>query len=141
MGFDNCRDAATGTEISTHMRPDRIAGFHNIFQDAIRDVLLKDPKIAVAEEIFFVRLQFQAAFARHVPKCDHTEVWQTRLWADGGEFRVVNYNFIDRKLILPRLDGRKGEIEAGLGMFVCVASRGVCHIFLLYEIATPPQEA
>lgn len=51
-GPDYSRDAASWTEISLNFAPDRVGRLHNIVKNAVADVLLKDPQIAIAEQVF-----------------------------------------------------------------------------------------
>jgi len=104
-----------------HDGPHRIGGLHYIFQHLVHDVFLENAKVAVAEQILFQRLEFEAALAGHVTDGEHAEVGQAGFGAHRGEFRIVDENFVARKLVLPGFNGRKGEIEAGLGVFVGVA--------------------
>ena len=113
--------AAAGAEFAAHYGPDRVAGFHNIFEDLVDDVLLEDAEVAVAEEVFLERFEFEAAAAGHVANGERTEVGQTGLGADGSELRIVDDDFVAGKLILPGFDGGKGEIEAGLCVVVGIA--------------------
>ena len=49
------------------------------------------------------------------------EVGQAGLGADGGKLGIVDDDFVAGKLVLPGLDGGKGEVEPGLGVIVGVA--------------------
>src|SRR5580692_9379381 len=44
----------------------RTAGFHDIAQESIHHVFLKDPQVAIREHIHLERFQFQTQFVRHV---------------------------------------------------------------------------
>ena len=114
-------NAAPGTELATHHGPDRITSLVHVFKDLIDDVLLENPKIAVTKEVLFDRLEFEATVAGHVADGENAEVGEPCFGADGGEFRIVDLDFIAGKLILPGFNGRKGEVETGLGVIVGVA--------------------
>ena len=47
-----------------------------VLQDAVDDVLLKNPQVAISEQVFLQRLQLQAAAVGHVADGDHAEVRQ-----------------------------------------------------------------
>ena len=120
-GFDGGGDAAAGAEFAADDGPDGIAGFHHVFEDLVDDVFLEDAEVAVAEEIFLKRFEFEAAGAGHVANGEVAEVGQAGLGADGGEFGIVDDDFVVGELILPGLDFGEFEVEAGLGVIVGVA--------------------
>src|SRR5579863_3631237 len=72
--FDRGRDAAPGAKLAVHHSPDRIARFHDVFQHLIDDIFLEDAEIAVTEQIFLQRLQFEAALAWHVADVQPAEI-------------------------------------------------------------------
>ena len=114
-------DAAAGTEDSVDYGPDGVGGFDDVFEHLVDDVFLKDAEVAVTEEVLLERLQFEAAFARHVADGEHAEVGEAGFGAHGGEFGVVNDDFVAGKLVFPCFDGGESEVEAGLGVVVSVA--------------------
>ena len=118
--LDDRRNAAAGPELPLDDGLYRVAGLHHILQHLIDDVLLKDSEIAIGEQIFLHRLQFEAAVARHVTHRVRAKVGETGLWTDRGEFRVVNQNLATRELILPRFNGGEVAIETSSGMLVGV---------------------
>jgi hypothetical protein len=122
--FDDCRNAAAGAEVSFDVGPNGIAGLHNVFEDLVDDILLEDAEIAVGEEIFLPRLEFEAALTRHVAELDDAEVGQSGLGTDRGKLGIVDEDFVGRELVLPGFDRGKGEVEAGLGVLVGVARDG-----------------
>ena len=54
-------------------------GAHHVFEYAVDDVLLKDAQVAVLEEVFLQRLQFQAALVGHVADGQDAEVREAGL--------------------------------------------------------------
>src|SRR4051794_27358036 len=121
FGFYIGGDAAAGAEFSADYGPDGLAGFHDVFEDLVDDVLLKDAEVAVAEEVFLKGFELETASARHVTDCEVAEVGKACFGADGGEFGVVDDDLVAGKLVLPGFDFRKFEVESGLGVIVGVA--------------------
>lgn len=119
--FNGCAYAAAWTEFTFHNSPHRIASLHDVCQDLVHDVLLKDAEVAVTEEILFERFQFQTAIARHVADGQNPKVGQAGLGANRGQLRIVDLNFVSGKLILPGPDGRKSKVQPGLGVLVGVS--------------------
>jgi hypothetical protein len=103
-----------------HHRPDRIAGFYDILEDLVNDVLLENAKVSITEEILLKRFQFEATLARHVADSEHAKIRKAGLGANRSEFRIVNGDFVARELILPRLNFWKCEIESSLCVIVGV---------------------
>src|SRR5580692_1557448 len=136
-GFDGGSDAAAGAEHALDHCPDRIGGLHDVFQNLVDDVLLEDAQIAIAEQIFLERLQFQASGPGHVADGEQAKVGQAGLGANRGQFRIVDEDLVARKLISPGLNCREGEVESGLGVFVGVGLLEG-HIWLLYRERPSP---
>ena len=80
--FNNGGDAAARTKLPTNCRPHRITGLHDILQHLVDDVFLEDSEVAVGEQIFLVRLQFEAFLARLISQENDAEIRQTGLWTD-----------------------------------------------------------
>jgi len=120
-GFDDGGDAAARTEVADYFGPDRVAGFDDVVEDLVDDVLLKDAEVAVGEEIFFEGLQLEAGLARHVSDGDAAKVRQTGLGTDAGELGIVDEDFVGAELVAPGFDGGKFDVEAGFGVVVGVA--------------------
>jgi len=131
-GFYYGGDAATGAEVALDYGPDWIAGFYYVFEDLVGDVLLEDAEIAIAEEVFLIGLELDAALARHVAQGNRSEVGQAGLGADGGEFRIVDEDLVTGKLIGPCFNGRKCEVEPCFRVLVCV-TLFECHRTILVE--------
>ena len=129
-------DTAARPEFALHFRPFRSSGPHYVFQYAVDDVLLEDPDIAIAGQIFLQRLQFQAILVGHVADPQDAEVGQTSLRAYGCEFWDVDHDFVVGELIRPGLDFGKSDIQTGLGMLRRVA-RAFCHAFIVAAGGAP----
>src|SRR5579884_580905 len=112
--FNGGSNSSAWAEDSAHHCPFGISGAYYIVQNSVDDVFLKDAEIAVAGQIFFQRLQLQAAFARHVAQCEHAEIGESGFRTDGCEFRNINLDFVSRELVRPGLDFREIEIESRL---------------------------
>src|ERR1039458_7827286 len=86
-----CRDRAAQPaarrEIPDHRGRHRAGGLHHVAEHAVHHVLLKDAEIPVGQQVHFVRLQLQAAFAGDIPQRDAAEIGKTGLGADRSEFR------------------------------------------------------
>jgi hypothetical protein len=120
-GFDFGGDAAARAEVAVDDGPHRVAGFHHVFENLINDVFLKYAEIAVAEEVFLERFEFEATGARRVADGEVAEVGQAGFGTNRGQFRVVDDDLVAGKLILPCLDFRKPKIETGFCMIVGIA--------------------
>jgi hypothetical protein len=77
----------------------------------VDDVFLKDAQVAIVQQIFLERFQLQAQLARHVTDFQHAKIRQAGFWADGGELRHVNQDFISGKLVGPGIDFREVMVE------------------------------
>ena len=134
-GFDNSGDSAAGAEIAYDFGPYGIAGFHDVVENLVDDVLLEDAEIAEGEEIFLEGFEFEAGLAGHVADGDATEVGQAGLGADRGELGIVDEDLVGLELIAPGFDGRKFDVEAGFCVVVCVAG-GFVFGFVLFGHAS-----
>ena len=120
-GFDDGGDAAAGAEVADDFGPDGVAGFDDVVEDLVDDVLLKDAEVAVSEEILLEGLEFEAGLAGHVADGEAAEVGKAGLGADGGELGVVDEDLVGFELIAPGFDGGEFCVEASLGVVVGVA--------------------
>jgi hypothetical protein len=120
-GFDYGGDAAAGAEVADYFSPDGVAGFDDVVEDLVDDVLLEDAEVAVGEEVFLEGLQLEAGLARHVANGDAAEVGEAGFGADGGELGVVDQDLVGFELVAPGFNGRKCGVEASLGVVVGVA--------------------
>src|SRR5208337_832783 len=129
--LDGSADASARAEFAFHHGPHRVTGLHDVFEDLVDDVFLEDTQIAVAEQVLFERFQLQTALFGHVANSEHAKVGQTGFGADGSELGIVDLNLVAGRLVLPGLDGRKVEVEAGFSMLVGVAGSGGHGIILV----------
>jgi hypothetical protein len=120
-GFDDGGDSAAGAEVADDDGPDGVGGFDDVVEDLVDDVLLEDAEVAIGEEVFLEGFEFHAALAGHVADGEAAEVWQAGFGADGGEFGVVDENFVGMELVGPGVDGGKSGVEACGGVGVGVA--------------------
>jgi len=117
------RNSAARAEISFDLGPDRLRPAHNILQDLVHNIFLENSEIPVGLQIFFQGFQLEAQATRLVTDYDISEIGQAGFRADGGEFRIVDDNFVSWKLIGPSLNFRELMIESSAGVFFCVARR------------------
>jgi len=120
-GFDDGGDAAAGAEVAFDDGPDGVGGLDEVFEDLVDDVFLEDAEVAVAEEVFLEALELGAAVAGHIADGECAEVGEAGFGADGGEFGVVDEDFVAGKLVWPGFNGGEGEVESGRGVLVGVA--------------------
>jgi len=129
--FNSGCDSAARAEYTANHGPDGVTGLYDVFENLVDDVLLKDSQIAIAEEVFLQRFQLEASAARHVADGEGAKIGQAGLGTNGGQFRIVDHDFVAGELILPGFDRGKVEIKASFGVVVCVAWF-LCHICVLY---------
>jgi hypothetical protein len=128
-GFDDGGDASAGAEVADDLCPDGIAGFDDVVEDLVDDVLLKDAEVAVCEEILLEGLELEAGLAGHVADGEAAEVGQAGLGADGGELGVVDEDFVGAELVAPGFNGREFDVETGGGVVVGVAAGVLLFLF------------
>src|SRR5262249_1841396 len=75
--LNNGSHSASGAEITGHPGANRVAGLHDVTQDAIDRIFVKDSQIAIRLKVHLQRLQFQAHSIRRVFDGDDPEVRQT----------------------------------------------------------------
>lgn len=116
-------DPTAWIEDAPHLGPHRLAGFRYVVQNAVDDVLLEDPEIAIRKKIFLERLQFEATLVRHVANPELAEIGQSGLRADRGELRHIDFDLIARKLVRPHFNigevgvQPRGSVFRGIGGF------------------------
>jgi len=115
------RDPAPRPKFAFYLSPDRLRALHHILQNTIHRVLLKDTQVAVALQIFLIRLEFETQFAGLVPQRDHTEIGQAGFGADGSELRIVDDDLVSGKLVWPGLNLRELGFQACSGVLSGVA--------------------
>lgn len=118
--FNGGGNSAAGAKFAFHDSPDRVARPNHILKDLIHGIFLEYSQIPVAKEILFPRFQLKALFAGHVAEGNHPEIGKPRLRAYRRELRIVDENLITGKLILPCLDCREIEVQAGFSVFFCI---------------------
>lgn len=69
------------------------------------------------------RFQFQTVFIGHVTDRERAEVRQPRFRTHRSELRVIDHDFVTRKLVRPSLDFREAGSETSFGMFLGVGER------------------
>src|SRR5579872_2660017 len=115
--YNDRRDSTAWAKIAFYFCPDRTRVSHHIFQNAVYNIFLENPKVAVRLQILLERLQFQTVFVGHIPNHNLPKVRQARLWANRGKFRIIYDNLVAGKLVWPNLNSGKIKIKAGFGMF------------------------
>ena len=91
-GGDYGGDAAAGAEVAYDDGPDWVAGFDDVVEDLVDDVLLEDAEVTVGEEVFLEGLELKAGLARHVANGDAAEVGEAGLGADTGELGTDDFD-------------------------------------------------
>src|SRR5215469_3899292 len=94
LRYDGCRNPAARSELSANFGPDWLRPLHDIIEDLIDHVFLKNPQVPVALQILFERLQFQAILVGHVADVDHTKIGQPSFWTHRGELRIIDYDLV-----------------------------------------------
>jgi len=124
-GFDDGPEPAPGIELARHGRPDGAAGFDDILEDAIDDVLIEDAQVPVGQEVFFQGFQFQDARLRLVINGQGPEIRQAGLRTDRGELRDLDLDLVTGELVGKGIDRRELLQKPGLGFFFGVSAHFV----------------
>ncbi len=119
--FHHRRNTSPRTEHSLHFSPYRTRASHHIFQHPVNDIFLENPQVPIDVQIFLERLQFETDLIRHVADRNHTKIRQPGFRAHRCELRILDHNFVTRKLVGPGLDVGKRRVQSGLGVFFGVA--------------------
>src|ERR1035441_7061414 len=119
---DERAQAAAGSEIADHGGAHRPGGRHHIPQHTVHHVLLKNPQIAVFQQVHFVRFQLQAQLVGNVAQHQFAEIRQPGFGAHARELRQDNFDFVIAKLVGPGLDFRQRGIEAAARVFVGIGA-------------------
>jgi hypothetical protein len=85
FGPDGECDSAAGGELCGYVRLARRAGFHEIFQNAVRYRFVKRALIPIRSEIKFERLAFDAQAIRDVIDVDSRKIRLAGNWANRSE--------------------------------------------------------
>src|SRR5712692_2788314 len=88
-GFDARGQAAAGSEFAANNAPDRLGGFHDVAQDAVDSVFVKDSEAAIRQQIHFQGLQLEAEFLRLILNRDGAVVRKPGLGADRSVFGLL----------------------------------------------------
>ena len=71
--------------------------------------------------IDFERFKLEAGLVGYICQVNGSEIWQARLWANGGVFRNFNGDDVYRVLIGPGFQPREFGCQAAFGMLLGVA--------------------
>ena len=124
LGFDSAREPTAGSERAGYISPDGLAGLHDVVQNAIDGIFVKDTQVAVGIHIHLERFQFEAFFIWHVMNGNGSEIRQGGLGADGGIFRNLDRDLIAFVLIGERLDIRQRRSDSTSGVALVIAWLG-----------------
>ena len=72
----------------------RLAGGHQIVEDGVDGVLVKNAPVAKAEEVIFQAFEFDHVLIRHVMDHDCGEVWLACFGANSRKFRAGVFDFV-----------------------------------------------
>ena len=130
---DGRRNSSSRTELSPHLGPHRLGPLHDVFENLIHHIFLKDSQVAIALQIFLQRLQFEAMLVGHVADVQYAKIGQPGLRTHRSELGIVHHDLVSRKLIRPSLDLGKLRVESSGGVLRSVAWY-LGHIYLLYRL-------
>src|ERR1700732_4469944 len=91
-------------------------GRYKIAQHAIYRILVKNPEIAVSQQIHLDGLQFQAELFRLVLECNRAVIGQAGFGTDGGVLRKSNSDFVTGEMVGPGLQFWKLGIHTAARM-------------------------
>src|ERR1019366_9527835 len=114
--------ASARREIADYRGAHRLGRRHHIPQHPVDHVLLKNPQIAVLEQVHLVRLQLQAQFVGNVAQHQLAEIRQPGLGAHAAELRLYDLDFVIAELTGPGLDLRQRGIQSAARVFVGVGA-------------------
>src|SRR5450432_78768 len=122
-GGDQGTEPAARREVADHGGADGVGGLDHVAEHAVHDVLLKNPQIAVGQQVHLIRLEFEAALTGDVAQHELAEIGQTGLGAHRGELRHDDLDFVIGILVGPGFDfGQRGvhaaaRVVIGIGAF------------------------
>src|SRR5260370_1443942 len=116
-GFDAGSQATAGSEFAANNAPNRLGGFHDIAQDAVDGVFVKDSEAAIPQQVHFQGLQLEAEFLRLILNRDGAVVRKPGLRADRGVFGKARGDGIAGELVGPSLEARQPGVNPGAGVF------------------------
>src|ERR1039458_5063032 len=120
-GDEGAETAARG-EIADDGGADGFGGGYDILEDAVDDVLLKNPQITIGEQVYFVGLELETALIGDVAEHEAAEIGQAGFGADAGEFGEVDLDFVIGKLVGPGFDFGEDGGEAAGGVLVGIGA-------------------
>src|ERR1035437_401628 len=121
-GGDQRAQPPARREIADHGGAHRLGCRHHIPQHAVDHVLLKNPQIAVLEQVHLVRFQLQAQLVGNVAQHQLAEIRQPGFGSHATELWLYDLNFVIAKLVGPGLDPGQCGIEAATCVFVGVGA-------------------
>ena len=93
-----------------HNGPFWPTGFHEVLEDPVDGVFVKDAEVTIGVNVEFQRFEFDAGFEGHVVNGNGAEVRELGFGTNSGVFRDFNRDFIPGKLIGPGFDCGQGCI-------------------------------
>src|SRR2546427_6592917 len=123
--FDAGGQAAAGSEFAANNAPDRLGGFHDIAQDAVDSVFVKDSEAAIRQQIHLQGLQLEAEFLRLILNRDGAVVRKPGLGAHRSVFGKTRGDGIAGELVGPSLEARQPGVHPGAGVFCGVIRHSV----------------
>src|SRR5215813_8774941 len=115
-GFNGGANAATRTKYTFHHDPFWFRRSRYIFQNLVDNVLLKNPKVAVVQQILFERLQFQAELGRHIANFQRAKIGQPGFRTNRSKLRNINQDLVGGKLVGPGINFREAVVQPGFCM-------------------------
>src|ERR1019366_4156185 len=121
-GGDQRAQAPARREIADHGGAHRLGCRHYILQHPVDHVLLKNPQIAVCQQVHLVRFQLQAQLVRNVAQHQPAEIRQPGFGAHAAELRQHDLDFVIAKLVGPGLYLGQRGIESAARVFVGIGA-------------------
>src|SRR6185503_686483 len=99
-------DVPAHVEVAVDFNRERIAGVHEVFENHVDDVLVKDLHVAKRIDIELQTLQFDAALVGNIFQPNGREIRKVRERTDTGEFRnlKVDLDFLAGEFIGKRVE-------------------------------------
>ena len=134
--YRSCQ-AAARCKFAAHHAANRACRGHDVAQNAVHRVLIKNPQIPVRQQIKFQRLQFQALPARFVFNRNGPIVRHPRLRANRSVLGKPGRDRITRKLVRPGIQLGKRRANPRCGMLICIGVHHVLAIILPHHGSEP----
>lgn len=103
-------ETAAGRKRAGHHGPFGPTGFHEVLQDPVDGVFVKDAEVPIGVNVEFQRFEFDARFEGHVMNGNGAEVRESGFGTDRGVFRNLDRDLIPGKLIGPGFNCRQGRL-------------------------------